>query len=70
MRRYGQSRLEIMRIRSMIAMRNYMHARRRFMYAMRNYAIMERNLKAMRRNTAVLRDIARLVGFKTTSNHA
>jgi len=63
MHRHNQTKQEIMRIRFMIAMRNYMHARRRFMYAMRNYAIMEHNLKAMRRNTAVLQDIARLAGF-------
>jgi len=70
MRRYGQTKLEIMRIRFVIAMRNYMLARRRFMYAMRNYAMMERNLRIMRRNTAVLQDIARLAVFKTTTNHA
>ena len=70
MRRYDQTKLEIARKRFVIAMRNYMLARRRFMYAMRNYAVMERNLRIMRRNTAVLQDIARLVGFKTTTNHS
>ena len=64
MRRYDQTKQEIMRIRLVIAMRNYTLARRRFMYAMRNYAVMERNLRIMRRNTAVLQDIARLVGLK------
>ena len=56
MHRYDQTKLEI--------------ARKRFVIAMRNYAMMERNLRIMRRNTAVLQDIARLVGFKTTTNHA